>query len=43
MLERLMELNSLLISISSASSYTYTYTLRFSTGAAMLVELLEQD
>ncbi|WP_342546660.1 DUF6809 family protein [Paenibacillus sp. FSL P2-0089] len=37
MLEEVMDLNSLLISISSASAYT----LGFRTGAAMLVEVLE--
>lgn len=36
-LEEMMDLNSLLISISSASAYT----LGFKTGAAMLVEVLE--
>ncbi|WP_420800461.1 DUF6809 family protein [Paenibacillus piscarius] len=36
-LEEIMDLNSLLISISSASAYT----LGFRTGAAMLVEVLE--
>ncbi|MEK3715804.1 DUF6809 family protein [Paenibacillus sp. FSL R7-0333] len=37
MLEEIMDLNSLLTSISSASAYT----LGFRTGAAMLVEVLE--
>ncbi|OMF89473.1 DUF6809 family protein [Paenibacillus sp. FSL R7-0337] len=36
-LEEIMDLNSLLISISSASAYT----LGFKTGAAMLIEVLE--
>ncbi|WP_340024163.1 DUF6809 family protein [Paenibacillus sp. FSL K6-1096] len=36
-LEEVMDLNSLLISISSASAYT----LGFRTGAAMLIEVLE--
>lgn len=36
-LEEVMDLNSLLISISSASAYT----LGFRTGAAVLVEVLE--
>ncbi|MFD2878806.1 DUF6809 family protein [Paenibacillus rhizoplanae] len=38
-LEEVMDLNSLLISISSASAYT----LGFRMGAAMLVEVLEHN